>query len=80
MEKGAAPVSGRLETGAVPFSGVAKGTVPLEKGAAPVSGRLETGAVPFSGVAKGTVPFSQRREKGTAPFESAKRLYVYRAD
>ena len=37
-----------------------------EKGAAPVSGFMETGAVPFS--AKGTVPFSQRREKGTAPF------------
>jgi hypothetical protein len=44
-----------------------------EKGAAPVSGFMETGAVPFSGrakgtQAKGTVPFSQKREKGTAPF------------
>jgi hypothetical protein len=29
---------------------------------------METGAVPFSGRAKGTVPFSQKREKGTAPF------------
>jgi len=38
-EKGAAPVSGCLETGAVPFSHVAKGTVPFsqerEKGTAP---------------------------------------------
>jgi len=32
---------------------------------------METGAVPFSGLAKGTVPFSQRREKGTAPFGGA---------
>ena len=38
-EKGAAPVSGCMETGAVPFSGGAKGTVPFsqqrEKGTAP---------------------------------------------
>ena len=32
---------------------------------------METGAVPFSGRAKGTVPFSQKREKGTAPFAPA---------
>jgi hypothetical protein len=45
-EKGAAPVSGRMETGAVPFSDKAKGTVPFsqkrEKGTAPVKHIKET--------------------------------------
>jgi hypothetical protein len=43
-EKGAAPVSGFMETGAVPFSGTAKGTVPFSQ-------KREKGTAPFAAAA-----------------------------
>ena len=77
-EKGAAPVSGRLETGAVPFSGVAKGTVPFsqqrEKGTAPFTPAAAAPATPTERGPRGGAVFLVEKPEDEAP--RAKRFEI----
>ena len=80
-EKGAAPVSGCLETGAVPFSDVAKGTVPFsqlrEKGTAPFAGphakRVRGHSTPYL-----TIRLFRQRKAGW-PFGYSQRIFFHKS-